>query len=56
MDSLARLTTGQPAAPGAVQDIPPLQFLTAADLPGDVSKGWTGYPEFAQRFMALWKQ
>jgi ribose transport system substrate-binding protein len=53
-DSLARLTTGQPPAPGAAQDIPPQQFLTKADLKGDVSKGWTGYPDFADRFMKLW--
>lgn len=55
MDSLARLTTGQQAAPGATQDKPPFQFLTAADLPGDVSRGWTGYPDFGARFTGLWK-
>ncbi len=55
MDSLARLTTGQPAAPGAKGDLPPMQFLTAANLPADVSRGWTGYPDFPQRFMTLWK-
>lgn len=32
-----------------------LQFLTKDDLAGkDVSKGWTGYPDAAQRFAALW--
>lgn len=53
-DSLARLTTGEPAAPGAIADIPPEQFLAKSDLPGDVSQGWTGYPDFASRFQALW--
>ncbi|MEU9246228.1 substrate-binding domain-containing protein [Streptomyces sp. NPDC048385] len=55
VDSLARLTTGQKADPGAVADTPPIQFLTKSNLPADVSKGWTGYPDFAQRFTALWK-
>lgn len=54
MDSLARLTTGQPVAPGVRDDRPPMQFLTKADLPGDVSKGWTGYPDFADRYGKLW--
>jgi ribose transport system substrate-binding protein len=53
-DSLARLTTGQPPAPGAVDDIAPQQFLTAADLTGDVSQGWAAYPDFPQRFQGLW--
>ena len=55
VDSLARLTTGQEPAPGAVADQPPMQFLTAEELKGDVSQGWTGYPDFAERFTALWK-
>jgi ribose transport system substrate-binding protein len=55
VDSLARLVTGAEADPGAKADIPPMQFLTKADLKGDVSKGWTGYPDFGQRFTALWK-
>ena len=34
-----------------------LQFLTKDDLAGkDVSHGWTGYPDVAQRFAALWGQ
>jgi ribose transport system substrate-binding protein len=53
-DSLARLTTGQPVDPGATQDIAPRQMLKAADLQGDMSHGWTGYPDFADKFMALW--
>lgn len=55
IDSLARLTTGAEADPGATADTPPMQFLTASDLKGDVSKGWTGYPDFGDRFTALWK-
>ncbi len=54
MDSLARLTTQQEVADGADDDIPPVQLLTAEDLPGDVSRGWTGYPDYQDRFTALW--
>lgn len=55
IDSLARLTTGQPAAPGAKADKPPMMFLTKDVLAGrDVSRGWTGYPDFAARFNKLW--
>lgn len=53
-DSLARQTMGDEPAPGAVEDIPPQQILVAADLQYDVSKGWTGYPDFAARFTKLW--
>jgi len=32
-----------------------MQFLTKSDLQGvNVSHGWTGYPDVAQRFAALW--
>ena len=34
-----------------------MQFLTKSDLSGmNVSRGWTGYPDVAQRFAALWGQ
>lgn len=55
VDSLARLSTGQEADPGATADIPPMQFLTKENLPEDVTRGWTGYPDIAERFAALWK-
>ncbi len=54
MDSLARLTTGQPVAPGAAADTPPQQFLTRDVLTGDVSRGWVAYPDFPKRFAKLW--
>jgi ribose transport system substrate-binding protein len=54
IDSLARQTTGAQPDPGATADTPPVQLLVKADLAGDVSHGWTGYPDFAQRFGALW--
>jgi ribose transport system substrate-binding protein len=54
MDSLAKLMTGQQIDTFVHDDNPVMQFLTAKDLPSDVSQGWTGYPDFAQRFAALW--
>ncbi|GAA2037507.1 hypothetical protein GCM10009839_43450 [Catenulispora yoronensis] len=34
---------------------PDMQFLSKSDLAGvDVSHGWTGYPDVAQRYAALW--
>ena len=34
-----------------------MQFLTKSDLAGvNISRGWTGYPDVAQRFTALWGQ
>lgn len=54
VDTLARQSQGEEPAPGATADIPPQQFLTKADLSGDVSRGWTAYPDFAQRFGTLW--
>lgn len=54
VDTLARQSQGEEPAPGATADIPPQQFLTKADLPADVSQGWTAYPDFAQRFGTLW--
>lgn len=57
MDSLARLSTGQPVPPGAKADTPPQQFLTSEVLKDkDVSRGWVAYPDFPQRFGALWSK
>ena len=55
-DTMARQTTGEPPAPGALADATPIQFLTQSDVTYDVSKGWVGYPDFFDRFMALWSQ
>ena len=54
VDSLARLTTGQAPSEGARKDELVVQVLHASDLKGDLSRGWSGYPDFPQRFKALW--
>ena len=54
IDSLARLTTGQAPSEGARKDELVLEILRPQDIKGDVSRGWSGYPDFPQRFKALW--
>jgi ribose transport system substrate-binding protein len=54
IDTLAKLMTGQEVEKFVHDDNPVMQFLTADDLPDDVSLGWTGYPDFPDRFAALW--
>jgi ribose transport system substrate-binding protein len=53
VDALARLMSGQPQTAGELKGLPPIQILTAKDN-FDPTKLWTGYPDFAQRFMKLW--
>jgi ribose transport system substrate-binding protein len=54
MDAAARLATGQPLTKGEQGGIPPIQLLEQKDITFDPSRGWTGYPDFAQRFQKLW--
>jgi ribose transport system substrate-binding protein len=54
IDTLARLMTGQRAETAAVNDEAVIQFLTAKNLKGDMSRGWSGYPDFVDRFKAVW--
>lgn len=54
IDSLARSTIGQAPAQGAKADELVRQLLTAKNLKGNMSQGWTGYPDFEARFKALW--
>lgn len=51
----ARLLAHQPTAQSNLEV--DMQFLTKNDLRGvNVSHGWTGYPDVAQRFAQLWGQ
>jgi ribose transport system substrate-binding protein len=54
VDELVRLTTHQPLTAGERAGAVPIQFLYKQDLPGDVTKGWAAYPDFASRFAKLW--
>jgi ribose transport system substrate-binding protein len=49
----ARLIAHQTTAPSNLEV--DMEFLTKSDLQGvNISHGWTGYPDVAQRFAALW--
>lgn len=54
VDAVTRLATGQPLTAGEKAGIPPAQWLERKDITFDASKGWTGYPDFPQRFAKLW--
>jgi ribose transport system substrate-binding protein len=53
-DMLARSINGQALTPLEAQGAVVNQFLTKPDITFDPSKGWTGYPDFVQRFAKLW--
>jgi ribose transport system substrate-binding protein len=54
LDQAARQMAGQSLSGDEAKGLPVLQFLTQKDMKFDPSKGWTGYPDFAQRFAKLW--
>ncbi len=54
LDELVRLSTHQPLTAGERSGTVPIQFLYKSDLTGDVTKGWSGYPDFPERFAKLW--
>jgi ribose transport system substrate-binding protein len=54
VDVAARLVEGdQPLASEQAGDVP-LEFLGQKDITFNASHGWTGYPDYPQRFAALW--
>ena len=55
IDSLARQIAGQDVSEGAAGDKLIAQILTADNLKGDMSSGWTGYPDMRERFKELWQ-
>ena len=54
VDALARLAAGEPVTEGEKEGLPPIQILTRTDITFDPTKGWTAYPDFAERFAKLW--
>jgi ribose transport system substrate-binding protein len=54
LDQAARQMAGQALTGDEAKGLPVLRFLTQKDMGFDPSKGWTGYPDFAQRFAKLW--
>ncbi len=54
IDSIAREIIGQELKGLEAEGLTVMQFLKPEDITFDPSKGWTGYPDFAERFMKLW--
>ena len=54
LDQAAREMAGQELTGPESEGIGDVQFLTQKDIVFDPAKGWTGYPDFAERFAKLW--
>ena len=54
LDQAAREIAGQELTGAEAEGLGVLQFLKKEDVQYDVSKGWSGYPEFAEMFAELW--
>lgn len=54
VDAAARLVLGDSPTPAEVAGEVPFQFLGQKDITFDPTNGWTGYPDYAQRFAKLW--
>lgn len=54
IDEAARLMTGQEPSGPEAEGLNVIQFLRPEDITFDPSKGWTGYPDYKERFEKLW--
>ena len=54
LDMAAKGIVGQELTGPEGEGLVDLQFLTQKDIKFDPTKGWTGYPDFAERFAKLW--
>jgi ribose transport system substrate-binding protein len=54
LDQAMRQIVGQELTGDEAKGLSPFQFLRQEDITFDPSRGWTGYPDFAERFAKLW--
>lgn len=54
VDAAARLVLGDQPTQGEIDGEVPEQLLSQADITFDPTQGWTGYPDYAERFTTLW--
>jgi ribose transport system substrate-binding protein len=54
VDAGIRLMNGEPLTASEEAGEAPEQILEQQDITFDPSKGWTGYPEFAELFAKIW--
>ncbi len=55
VDALARLSTHEPLVDAEKGGPPINEFLEQKDITFNPAMGWTGYPDFAERFAKLWR-
>lgn len=54
VDATARLILGDEPTAAELAGVPPIQLLEQDDITFDVSHGFNAYPDFVERFTALW--
>lgn len=54
LDLIVRQINGQEVTGAQASGLAVIQILTPEDIVFDPSRGWTGYPDFAERFGELW--
>jgi ribose transport system substrate-binding protein len=54
VDAAARVALGQELSDQERVGVPPIQLLEAGDITFDPSRGFSAYPDFAERFAKLW--
>ena len=54
IDEAARLLMKAPLSDAQAQGLVPVQWLNSGNVTGDLTKGWTGYSDYASRFTQLW--
>jgi ribose transport system substrate-binding protein len=54
LDQIVRQINGQKLTGAQAEGLAVVQMLQPTNITGDPSRGWTGYPDFAKRFAALW--
>ncbi|MFJ2160537.1 substrate-binding domain-containing protein [Streptomyces sp. NPDC087856] len=54
VDQAARLLLKAPLTPAEQKSFVPVQWLSKDNTDFDISKPWTGYPDYADRFTKLW--
>ena len=54
VDIAARLINKEPLLDSEIKGTSPYEFLESKDITFDASKGFSGYPDYAQRFRKLW--
>jgi hypothetical protein len=55
IDEALRLIEKAPLTAAETTETTVVQWLTKDNLHGDFAAGWTGYPDYEQKFKTLWQ-